>query len=84
MSPNKKCVMNGNKIEQYSWNGKCVTYVNNEKTEETYLQACDRLYNSPKRFKFQKVYCSQCGKEFGPRDSGYSHCEDHRKEGISI
>jgi hypothetical protein len=27
---------------------------------------------------FTKVYCSQCGGEFGPRDSGYSHCSDHR------
>jgi hypothetical protein len=30
--------------------------------------------------KFQEVYCSQCGGEFGPRDSGYSHCKDHQKE----
>jgi hypothetical protein len=30
--------------------------------------------------KFDKVWCSQCGCEFGPRDSGYSHCEDHRRE----
>jgi hypothetical protein len=30
--------------------------------------------------KFDKTYCSQCGGEFGPRDSGYSHCKDHRKE----
>ena len=28
--------------------------------------------------KFDKVHCSQCGGEFGPRDSGYSHCIDHR------
>lgn len=27
--------------------------------------------------RFERVYCSQCGGEFGPRDSGYSHCEDH-------
>lgn len=30
--------------------------------------------------KFEKVHCSQCGGEFGPRDSGYSHCEDHATE----
>jgi hypothetical protein len=29
--------------------------------------------------KFAKTYCSQCGGEFGPGDSGYSHCEDHMK-----
>ena len=28
--------------------------------------------------KFEKTYCSQCGAEFGPGDSGYSHCKDHR------
>ena len=27
--------------------------------------------------KFQKVWCSQCGKEFGPGNSGFSHCENH-------
>ena len=30
--------------------------------------------------KYNKVYCSQCGGEFGPRNSGYSHCSDHIKE----
>jgi hypothetical protein len=33
-----------------------------------------------KKPQFDKVYCSQCGGEFGPRDSGYSHCSDHRRE----
>ena len=28
--------------------------------------------------KFENVSCSQCGKEFGPGDSGYSHCSDHK------
>lgn len=27
--------------------------------------------------KFENVSCSQCGKEFGPGDHGFSHCEDH-------
>jgi hypothetical protein len=27
--------------------------------------------------KFEKTFCSQCGGEFGPGDSGYSHCVDH-------
>lgn len=30
--------------------------------------------------RFEKVYCSQCGGAFGPRDSGYSHCRDHRSK----
>ncbi|MEE9159967.1 MAG: hypothetical protein V3U60_16480 [Gammaproteobacteria bacterium] len=27
--------------------------------------------------KFEQTSCSQCGGEFGPGDSGYSHCQDH-------
>jgi hypothetical protein len=27
---------------------------------------------------FAKTYCSQCGGEFGPGESGFSHCSDHR------
>lgn len=30
-----------------------------------------------KRRRFANVSCSQCGREFGPGDSGYSHCKDH-------
>ncbi len=29
--------------------------------------------------KFEKTYCSSCGRGFGPGDHGYSHCEDHIK-----
>jgi len=32
--------------------------------------------------KFEKTYCSQCGGEFGPGDSGYSHCSDHWSPGV--
>jgi hypothetical protein len=27
--------------------------------------------------KFKKTYCSQCGGEFGPGNSGYSSCKEH-------
>lgn len=27
--------------------------------------------------RFPKTFCSQCGGEFGPGDSGFSHCQDH-------
>ena len=30
--------------------------------------------------RFAEVSCSQCGGTFGPRDSGYSHCSDHRRD----
>ena len=33
--------------------------------------------------RFKKTYCSQCGCEFGPGNSGYSHCDDHRHEGVT-
>lgn len=35
-----------------------------------------KLAGSP---KFQKTYCSQCGKSFGPGNHGFSHCSDHRE-----
>ncbi|MDQ2079513.1 hypothetical protein RA307_04905 [Xanthobacteraceae bacterium Astr-EGSB] len=27
--------------------------------------------------KFTKTSCSQCGREFGPGDEGFSHCHQH-------
>jgi hypothetical protein len=33
--------------------------------------------------RFAEVSCSQCGKNFGPGDHGFSHCKDHEgKSGI--
>jgi hypothetical protein len=29
--------------------------------------------------KFTETFCSQCGGQFGPGDSGYSHCDQHEK-----
>lgn len=28
-------------------------------------------------YRFQQVYCSQCGGSFGPGNAGFSHCSDH-------
>jgi|GEM_PF-2377016 uncharacterized OB-fold protein len=28
--------------------------------------------------KFPMVWCSQCGKGFGPGNSGFSHCKHHQ------
>lgn len=28
--------------------------------------------------RFQNVSCSQCGRDFGPGDHGFSHCENHK------
>jgi hypothetical protein len=30
--------------------------------------------NSP---RFSNIFCSQCGRDFGPGEHGYSHCENH-------
>lgn len=27
--------------------------------------------------RFPNVYCSQCGRDFGPGDNGFSHCRNH-------
>lgn len=35
----------------------------------------DEIEPSP---RFANVSCSHCGCSFGPGDSGFSHCEDHR------
>jgi hypothetical protein len=32
--------------------------------------------------KYQNTFCSQCGKDQGPNNTGFSHCEDHSKENI--
>ena len=31
--------------------------------------------------QFDKTYCSQCGSEFGPGDSGLSACSEHVQRG---
>jgi hypothetical protein len=31
--------------------------------------------------RYENVSCSQCGRDFGPGDHGYSHCQDHRPNG---
>lgn len=27
--------------------------------------------------RYPNIYCSQCGRSFGPGNFGYSHCSDH-------
>lgn len=40
------------------------------------LTACNDLAKAESRY--QETFCSQCGAEFGPGDTGYSHCSQHR------
>jgi hypothetical protein len=37
----------------------------------------EKLTPNPVKPKFEKTYCSNCGREFGPGNHGYSHCENH-------
>ena len=39
--------------------------------------------------RFESVWCSQCGRQFGPGNSGFSHCADHAApaasaEGVTV
>ena len=33
----------------------------------------------PSKAAFEKVSCSQCGRDFGPGEHGFSHCSDHAR-----
>ena len=32
--------------------------------------------------RFERTFCSQCGREFGPGASGYSECKSHKKRSL--
>lgn len=60
-----------------------ITWLENYQPDVFKRGLWDGLPKSPdavKKPRFEKVYCSQCGGEFGPRDSGYSHCKDHIRD----
>lgn len=39
--------------------------------------ACARATVKERRPRYANVSCSNCGREFGPGDHGFSHCENH-------
>jgi hypothetical protein len=39
MTADRKTIINGNKLEEYYWNGKMVVYINNHLTEMSYDEA---------------------------------------------
>jgi uncharacterized OB-fold protein len=41
------------------------------------LRKCETMPALASGVKFPQVYCSQCGKVFGPGRSGHSHCDNH-------
>lgn len=45
-------------------------------------EVMDKPFKTPtpreKNYKFDKTFCSQCGRSFGPGNSGYSHCNSHK------
>ena len=34
--------------------------------------------------RFPEIWCSHCARSFGSGNSGFSHCQDHRKESTYI
>jgi len=63
------------------WQNRVREYLNTFIWQERAKEYLNPPKNKSKtKHKFQKVSCSHCGKVFGPRDSGYSHCEDHKRE----
>ncbi len=47
-----------------------------EPITEDELNSVGYTYEAPAA-RFPEVSCSQCGRSFGPGNSGFSHCEDH-------
>ncbi len=43
MSPDRKKTINGHKVEKYYWAMRSIVYVDNELTQETFEEACERL-----------------------------------------
>jgi hypothetical protein len=62
----------------------CVEYsqINNLGAEDNAVLVAARVAMAKveelKPPKFAETFCSQCGGAFGPGDSGFSHCSDHR------
>ena len=48
-----------------------------EPITEDELNSVGYTYEAPAA-RFPEVSCSQCGQSFGPGDSGFSHCQDHK------
>jgi hypothetical protein len=42
------------------------------------LRAFSATVTALNMHRFRNVSCSQCGRDFGPGDSGFSHCENHQ------
>jgi len=43
MSPERKKIVNGKKVEEYYWAGKKVVYVDNHGVEMTFDEACNAI-----------------------------------------
>lgn len=55
-------------------------WVKDEDTEESFSLAPTHWMPLPKlpiKAMFEKVSCSQCGRDFRPGEHGFSHCSDH-------
>ena len=66
----------GNPEDGYDWCRKLAYSVGEAGNDHPSPEAI-KLAVKWENSKFGNVYCSQCGKSFGPGNHGYSHCENH-------
>ncbi len=52
MSPDRKEIINGQKIEEYSWGGKLVVYANNYAVKSTFEETCEDVREG-RKIKFE-------------------------------
>lgn len=58
----------------------CLVALSGSRTDGMNWVRCESIQlegKADEQPKFTNVFCSQCGKDFGPGDHGYSHCENH-------
>lgn len=66
----------GSPNEGFDWI-RCLAYAAEEAGNDYPSPKAISLAEKWEKAKFGNTSCSQCGKWFGPGESGYSHCQDH-------
>lgn len=52
-------------------------YLSHQLTWWEYREQFEGFIEAESGARFYSVGCSQCGKQFGPGNEGFSHCDDH-------
>jgi len=63
MTPDRKAIIDGHIIEEYTWCGKAVVYIDNNATEESYHEAIQRLADKDAR-QIELEEIVRCTKEW--------------------